>query len=68
MMLFGRPAWWFPRRLERATPRVDLEGTALRRPPVAPAGIGDIPDVPAADVPVGRKSQLHTAGRDGGQM
>jgi RND superfamily putative drug exporter len=80
MMLFGRAAWWFPRWLDRLTPRVDLEGTALRHlavlPPAPgpadgaenPGQLGDIPDEPAAETPVGRKSQLHTAGRDAGQM
>jgi RND superfamily putative drug exporter len=71
MMLFGRAAWWFPRWLERATPHVDIEGSAVRHlaEPVRAAGaIGGIPDVPPAEIPVGRKSQLHTAGRDAGQM
>jgi RND superfamily putative drug exporter len=66
MMLFGRAAWWFPRWLDRITPRADIEGAALHRP--VAADIGDIPDDRPADFPVGRKSELHTAGRDAGQM
>lgn len=30
MFLLGRAAWWFPRALERITPHLDLEGSALR--------------------------------------
>ena len=36
MTLFGRAAWWFPRRLDRITPRVDLEGSALTTPRTDP--------------------------------
>jgi RND superfamily putative drug exporter len=50
MTLFGRAAWWFPRRLDRVTPRVDLEGTALRRPPAPLAAA-----IPLADARVGRR-------------
>jgi RND superfamily putative drug exporter len=32
LYLFGRTAWWLPRWLERAIPRVDIEGAALDRP------------------------------------
>jgi RND superfamily putative drug exporter len=32
MVLFGRAAWWLPRWLDRVTPHVDLEGSALRGP------------------------------------
>ena len=31
MTLFGRAAWWFPARLERALPHVDIEGAAIER-------------------------------------
>ncbi|MGW2248997.1 MMPL family transporter [Kitasatospora sp. NPDC001660] len=46
MALFGRAAWWFPERLERVVPRVDMEGGQLiarleREPEVTkePAGV-----------------------------
>ncbi|MEU6233407.1 MMPL family transporter [Kitasatospora sp. NPDC047058] len=29
MALFGRAAWWFPKRLEKVVPRVDMEGEQL---------------------------------------
>lgn len=29
MALFGRAAWWFPKRLEKLVPRVDMEGEQL---------------------------------------
>jgi len=31
MALLGERAWWFPRRLDRIVPRVDVEGAALDR-------------------------------------
>ncbi|MGP4022151.1 MMPL family transporter [Actinomadura sp. 3N407] len=36
MALLGRAAWWFPRRLDRVVPHVDLEGTALPEPERTP--------------------------------
>ncbi|GAA2659753.1 membrane protein [Paractinoplanes durhamensis] len=30
--LFGRAAWWLPRRLDRVVPALDVEGADLRRP------------------------------------
>ncbi|MFI6152133.1 MMPL family transporter [Kitasatospora sp. NPDC051170] len=47
MALFGKAAWWFPERLEKVVPRVDMEGEQLiaeleaRQRPVAkePAGV-----------------------------
>ena len=30
MSLFGRAAWWLPRRLDRALPNLDIEGEKLR--------------------------------------
>ncbi|WP_224283639.1 MMPL family transporter [Streptomyces sp. LS1784] len=29
MALFGKAAWWFPKRLEKVVPRVDMEGEQL---------------------------------------
>jgi RND superfamily putative drug exporter len=31
LALFGKSAWWFPRRLDRILPRLDIEGTALEQ-------------------------------------
>ncbi|MQS13814.1 MMPL family transporter [Streptomyces kaniharaensis] len=44
MTLFGRAAWWFPKRLEKVVPRVDMEGEQLiarleREPAKEPAGV-----------------------------
>jgi RND superfamily putative drug exporter len=36
--LFGRAAWWLPRRLSRAVPMVDVEGAALVADIVPEAG------------------------------
>ncbi len=55
LMLFGRVAWWFPRRLDRALPRFDVEGEGLREElesadwPAAGAAIA----IAAEDVVVG---------------
>ncbi|WP_432995464.1 MMPL family transporter [Dactylosporangium sp. CA-233914] len=38
LALFGRRAWWLPRRLDRVLPRVDVEGERLEREPVVLAG------------------------------
>lgn len=35
MALLGERAWWLPRWLDRALPRVDIEGEALERPAAA---------------------------------
>ncbi|HEY3559384.1 MAG TPA: hypothetical protein VGL05_18065, partial [Kribbella sp.] len=32
LSLLGDRAWWFPRWLDRLTPRVDIEGETLRVP------------------------------------
>ncbi len=37
LALLGRAAWWMPRRLDRALPKVDVEGEALNRPAPVPA-------------------------------
>ncbi|MFJ2187688.1 MMPL family transporter [Kitasatospora sp. NPDC087861] len=44
MTLFGRAAWWFPKRLEKVVPRVDMEGEQLiarleERPAKEPVGV-----------------------------
>ncbi|MFJ2864790.1 MMPL family transporter [Kitasatospora sp. NPDC087314] len=44
MALFGRAAWWFPKRLEKVVPRVDMEGEQLiarleERPAKEPVGV-----------------------------
>ncbi|MER7754615.1 MMPL family transporter [Kitasatospora sp. NPDC097643] len=44
MTLFGRAAWWFPKRLEKVVPRVDMEGEQL---------IARLAEQPAAREPVG---------------
>jgi RND superfamily putative drug exporter len=49
LALLGRSAWWFPRWLDRAVPRLDIEGQALEDhlPPASPLA-------PAITEPVGR--------------
>ncbi|MFJ3218430.1 MMPL family transporter [Kitasatospora sp. NPDC086801] len=44
MALFGKAAWWFPKRLEKVVPRVDMEGEQLiarleEQPVKEPAGV-----------------------------
>ncbi|MFE3500509.1 MMPL family transporter [Kitasatospora sp. NPDC059160] len=46
MALFGKAAWWFPKRLEKVVPKVDMEGEQLiarlereRRSAKEPAGV-----------------------------
>ncbi|MFE4971874.1 MMPL family transporter [Kitasatospora sp. NPDC056651] len=44
MALFGRAAWWFPKRLEKVVPKVDMEGEQLlaglaKEPAKEPAGV-----------------------------
>ncbi|MER6302909.1 MMPL family transporter [Kitasatospora sp. NPDC001539] len=44
MALFGEAAWWFPKRLEKVVPRVDMEGEQLiagleQQPAKEPAGV-----------------------------
>ncbi|MFE4516254.1 MMPL family transporter [Kitasatospora sp. NPDC056783] len=44
MALFGRAAWWFPKRLEKVVPKVDMEGERLiagleKEPAKEPAGV-----------------------------
>ncbi|MGZ4561841.1 MAG: MMPL family transporter, partial [Mycobacteriaceae bacterium] len=38
LALFGKAAWWLPTWLEKALPRIDIEGEALRTTPTAPPG------------------------------
>lgn len=38
LALFGKAAWWLPSWLEKALPRIDIEGEALRTKPTAPSG------------------------------
>ncbi len=40
MSLLGKRAWWLPRWLDRALPRVDIEGETLRSEHGAPAAAG----------------------------
>ncbi|MEE1939785.1 MMPL family transporter [Streptomyces sp. TRM 70361] len=47
MALLGDRAWWLPRRLDRALPRLDVEGTDFHAPDTAP----QVPVHPS--VPVG---------------
>jgi RND superfamily putative drug exporter len=49
LALLGRSAWWFPQWLDRAVPRLDIEGQALEDH-LPPAG----PLAPAVTEPVGR--------------
>jgi RND superfamily putative drug exporter len=61
--LLGKAAWWFPRRLDRALPRLDIEGEGLghqryhpaEEAPAAPAAATAIPAGP----PPGRLSSIH---------
>jgi RND superfamily putative drug exporter len=36
LALLGRSAWWLPRWLDRALPKVDVEGSGLVVPVAAP--------------------------------
>ena len=49
LALLGKSAWWFPRWLDRAVPRLDIEGQALEDD-LPPAG----PPAPAVTEPAGR--------------
>jgi RND superfamily putative drug exporter len=53
LALLGKAAWWFPRWLERAVPRLDIEGRALeeRLPPAEPVIAGQAEPVIAGQEP-----------------
>ena len=55
LALLGKSAWWFPRWLDRAVPRLDIEGQTLenRLPPAAPQAPQAVTE-PAGQAPPGR--------------
>ncbi|WP_192583412.1 MMPL family transporter [Streptomyces albicerus] len=50
LALFGKAAWWMPRRLDRLLPKVDVEGETLSRRSAVAAPAGGVDEREAARV------------------